>query len=73
MRKQRIGFQDGANTPTWPRAQRYKVQLHMPRDDGFRPSRDWFSDDLVAIAKAPAPDPIPNSAVKAFSAHGTAS
>ena len=33
----------------------------------------WFPDDLVAIAKVPAPDPISNSAVKAFSAYGTAS
>lgn len=27
--------------------------------------------DLVAIARAPAPDPIPNSAVKPLSANGT--
>ena len=30
-------------------------------------------DDPVVMAKAPTPDPIPNSAVKSFSANGTAS
>ena len=30
-------------------------------------------DDLVAMARAPTPDPIPNSAVKSLSANGTAS
>ena len=30
-------------------------------------------DGLVAMARAPTPDPIPNSAVKALSADGTAS
>ncbi len=30
-------------------------------------------DDLVASARGPAPDPIPNSAVKSLSANGTAS
>lgn len=29
--------------------------------------------DLVAIAKRPEPDPIPNSTVKCFSANGTLS
>jgi len=30
-------------------------------------------DDPVVMAKAPTPDPIPNSVVKSFSANGTAS
>ena len=30
-------------------------------------------DGLVVIARADPPDPIPNSAVKSLSAHGTAS
>ena len=30
-------------------------------------------DDLVAIARGPTPDPIPNSAVKTLSADGTPS
>ena len=30
-------------------------------------------DDLVAMARGPAPDPIPNSVVKTLSADGTAS
>ena len=30
-------------------------------------------NDLVAIARGKAPDPIPNSAVKTLSAYGTAS
>ena len=42
-----------------------------PRD-AARDARDGF-DDLVAMARGPAPDPIPNSAVKTLSADGTAS
>ena len=34
---------------------------------------DLVLDGLVAMARAPTPDPIPNSAVKALSADGTAS
>jgi hypothetical protein len=36
-------------------------------------SRQLFFADLVAIAKRPEPDPIPNSTVKRFSADGTLS
>ena len=55
------------------RAQRYKVRLHNAEDGSRMKPSVWFLDDLVVLAKAPTPDPIPNSAVKAFSAHGTAS
>ena len=34
---------------------------------------DLCSDDLVVMARAKTPDPIPNSAVKTLSANGTAS
>ncbi len=39
--------------------------------DQNQKSRQLFFVDLVAIAKRPEPDPIPNSTVKRFSANGT--
>ena len=49
----------------------------LPKDDHkdiHRPDAETRRfDDLVAIARAPTPDPIPNSAVKSLCADGTAS
>ena len=59
-----------------PRAPRAAVQGPVTHARAARLRKRpsvWFLDDLVALAKVPAPDPISNSEVKAFSAHGTAS
>jgi hypothetical protein len=45
---------------------------HAPYDEQTKPEFTRLSfADLVAIAKRPEPDPIPNSTVKRFSANGT--
>ncbi len=51
----------------WPLAVRHPADRRGPTADSAS------IDGLVAMAGAPAPDPIPNSAVKAPSADGTAS
>ena len=53
--------------PTGPAHNKHQnpTPRHHPKQDGL--------DDLVVIAGEPAPDPIPNSAVKIPSAHGTVS
>ena len=43
------------------------------RQDNHPAAKRLVLDGLVAMARAPTPDPIPNSAVKALSADGTAS
>ncbi len=57
------------------------TRIQKPCTDHFRQSLRPQSvktlvlrfDDPVVMAKAPTPDPIPNSVVKSFSANGTAS
>jgi hypothetical protein len=45
---------------------------HAAYDEQTKPEFTRLSfADLVAIAKRPEPDPIPNSTVKCFSANGT--
>ena len=50
-----------------------RLQGHNPRETREPEFTQMHFADLVAIAKRPEPDPIPNSTVKRFSADGTLS